>query len=79
MSADTEWEALDAALVSYTPPCTGRSLFTADRQTATERELCESICARCRVKDLCDAYATADRDVNAGFWGGRFYTQKRNR
>ena len=74
MTLDDAWEALSASLQDFAPPCEGRALFTADRLTDDERALCESICARCPVADLCDAYATAAK-VDSGFWAGHSYTQ----
>ena len=76
MTADTAWDALNEALEHYTPLCDGRALFTADSRTDEQRALCASICARCPVADLCDAYATA-ANVAAGFWAGRSYPPKR--
>lgn len=72
--ADDAWDELNDALKGYTPPCHGSSLFTADRLTEGERELCKSMCARCRVVDLCEAYATASE--SPGFWGGHYYSTK---
>lgn len=72
--ADTAWEALSQALEEYPPPCTGRALFTADSITVEQQELCESICARCRVSPQCDAYATASKP-RMGFWAGHRHTQ----
>jgi len=69
------WEALNAALDEYEPPCRDRALFTADTISVEQQALCESICARCRVSDLCDAYAVASKP-NTGFWGGFRWTQQ---
>lgn len=74
MNADDAWQALSDALDEYEPPCEDRPLFTADTITADQQALCESICARCRVTDLCDAYAEASKPT-VGFWAGHRYTQ----
>ena len=75
MNADDAWEALNTALDEYEPPCRDRALFTADTISVEQQALCESICARCRVSDLCDAYATASKP-NMGFWAGYRWTQQ---
>lgn len=75
MSADEAWELLNAELREVTPPCDGLDEFTAGGLTDDERELCESICARCPLLDLCDAYASAAR-VTSGFWAGHLWTTK---
>ena len=75
MSAEEAWEALSAELEEVEPLCNGRALFTADGLTDDQRADCASICARCRIADLCDAYATAAR-VDSGFWAGHSYSSK---
>lgn len=69
MTPDDAWTALDSALRRYSPPCAGLDVFTADRRTDDERALCASICMKCPIRDLCDAYATAAR-VEGGYWAG---------
>lgn len=73
MSADEAWELLNAELEEVAPPCDGLDEFTADRLSDDERELCELICARCPLLDLCDAYASAAK-VPSGFWAGYSWT-----
>jgi hypothetical protein len=68
--AEAEWEALNAALEVYTPPCRGEALFTAERLKRVDLERLEATCARCLVSDLCDDYATQAKEPT-GFWGGR--------
>ena len=77
MSAEAAWDALNKALEDETPGCSGLPLFTADSRTDDERATCEVICARCRVFDLCNAYATAAAD--AGFWAGAERSPKRRK
>lgn len=74
--AGDAWQALDAALHRYTPPCKGRAVFTADRLDDDEREYCERLCGRCLVSDLCDDYAIAAK-VDSGFWAGSSRSPKR--
>ena len=50
-------------------PATDEKGFVANRLTDEQRSECASICARCPVIDLCDAYATAAK-VDFGFWAG---------
>ena len=69
-----EYEALKAAQVGYVPPCRGQALFTANGLTPAARAQCAAICARCRITELCDAYAEADKA--SGFWGGHFRDAK---
>ncbi|WP_181015952.1 WhiB family transcriptional regulator [Microbacterium sp. BH-3-3-3] len=69
MNADTAWDALDAALDHEAPGCSGLDLFTADRRTDEQRDLCASICARCPLLDPCDDYATTAK-VDSGYWAG---------
>lgn len=75
MSADEAWDALNAELEEVAPPRDGLDEFTADRLSDDERELCELICARCPLLDLCAAYATAAK-VPSGFWAGHSWTHK---
>lgn len=75
MNADAAWEALNAEVRDYAPPCDGHALFTADGLSDEQRALCASICAECPVVALCDAYATAAK-VTSGFWAGHSYTEK---
>jgi len=74
-AADDAWQALNAALDEYAPECEDWELFTADTITVPEQALAESICARCRVSDLCDAFATASKPM-VGFWAGFRWTQQ---
>ena len=74
-AADDAWQTLSDALDGYSPECEGWELFTADSITVPEQALAESICARCRVTDLCDAFAVASKP-NTGFWGGFRWTQQ---
>lgn len=69
MNADTAWDALNAALDDEVPGCSGLDLFTADRRTDEQRDLCASICARCPLVHPCDTYAVAAR-VDSGYWAG---------
>lgn len=78
MTEDEAWASLNAALQEHTPLCDGIELFTADRLSDDERDLCERICAGCDVLGLCDAYAVTAK-VDFGFWAGRSYSPKRNR
>ncbi|GAA2910655.1 hypothetical protein JOD62_001700 [Microbacterium keratanolyticum] len=75
MSADDAWDALNDALAHTTPACEGRVLFTADRLSDDQRALCKSICARCPLFDLCDAYAITAK-VESGYWAGHSYSPK---
>lgn len=76
MTPDTAWDALNAVLYDYTPPCDGLPLFTADRRDDEERALCASVCAPCPIADLCNAYAVAAK-VESGFWAGTDHGPKR--
>lgn len=78
MSAESAWDDLNAALEHYAPPCSGLHVFTADSRTDEQRAECSSICARCPIADLCDAYATASK-VDLGFWAGKDRSPKRRR
>ncbi|MER7797609.1 WhiB family transcriptional regulator [Microbacterium sp. NPDC096154] len=78
MTPDAAWDALNAALLRYAPPCTGHAVFTADQRTALERAVCSSICARCPIADLCAAYATAAKP-DSGFWAGTDRSSKHKR
>ena len=73
MTADEAWLSLNAALQDREPECAGLGLFTADGLSDADRAVCASICARCPVIDLCDAYASA-AGVTAGFWAGHSWT-----
>lgn len=75
VTAVDAWNALSEALDDNAPACRGDVRFTAERLTDREREDCESICGRCIVLDLCDAYALTAR-VEAGYWGGYLYSPK---
>lgn len=74
---DDTWDELNAALEHYTAPCGGHAAFTADSRTDEQRAACEVICSRCRITDLCDAYATAANPD--GFWAGIDRNPKRKR
>ena len=76
MSAEAAWDALNEAMEDATPGCSGLPLFTADSRTDEQRAECASICARCPLADLCDAYATAAK-ADAGFWAGAERSPKR--
>lgn len=75
MTSDNAWDALNDALEHMAPACESRALFTADRLTDDQRALCESICARCPLFDLCDAYAVTTK-VESSFWAGYSYSPK---
>lgn len=76
MTPEDAWDALDAALEDYEPPCRDDPLFTtAERLSPQDHAFCEALCTGCKVLDLCDAYATK-ADVRMGFWGGHPHTQK---
>lgn len=76
MTPEDAWDALDAALEDYEPPCRDDPLFTtAERLSPADHAFCEALCAGCMVIDLCDTYATT-ADVRMGFWGGHRHTQK---
>lgn len=78
MTPDAAWVPLNEALQDYAPPCSGLPLFTADSRTDEQRAACASICARCPIADLCDAYATASK-VDFGFWAGTDRSPQRRR
>jgi len=69
VNADAAWDALNAALQNYVPPCTGRALFTADHRTAEQQAACEVICGTCPIAELCAAYAAAAK-ADFGYWAG---------
>ncbi len=73
MSADEAWDLLNAELKEVAPPCDGLEEFTAVNLSDEERAWCASICARCPVIELCDAYASAAK-VTFGFWAGHSWT-----
>ncbi|GAT74853.1 transcription factor WhiB [Microbacterium sp. HM58-2] len=75
MNAEDAWDALSDALENTTPACEGRALFTVNRLSNDERALCKSICVRCPLFVLCDAYALAAK-VESGFWAGHSYSPK---
>lgn len=75
MNADEAWASLNAFLRGVAPLCRGLDLFTADRLTDDQLDLCASICSRCPVAGLCGAYAASAR-VQSGFWAGHFYSPK---
>ncbi|KXC06427.1 WhiB family transcriptional regulator [Microbacterium hominis] len=70
MNAEAAWDALNAALEDYTPPCDGRALFTADRLSDEQLAECVAICARCPIALECRTYATAAK-VECGIWAGQ--------
>ncbi|WP_354670421.1 WhiB family transcriptional regulator [Microbacterium oryzae] len=78
MNADAAWDALNAVLHDYTPPCDGRVLFTADELTDEQRATCAVVCATCPIADLCGSYAAAAK-VDSGFWAGADRSPKRKR
>lgn len=67
-SAYDAWGALNDALECYAPGCSDVPLFVADSRTDEQRGECASICARCPITDLCDAYAKAPKAD--GYWAG---------
>lgn len=75
MTADEAWDALNAAMEDDAPLCEGQALFTTDGLNNEDRAVCASICVRCPVADLCNAYAMAAK-MTSGFWAGRYYSPK---
>lgn len=78
MSPDEAYAPLASVLRDFEPPCNGHDVFMSAELTELERAVCSSICARCPIADLCDAYATASQ-VDLGFWAGKDRNPKRKR
>ncbi len=72
---DAEYEALSAALLRVTPPCTGDPRFVLEAHEIAPDELSHlrlTVCHPCPVRELCAAYAASARP-SAGIWAGRTY------